>query len=316
MARNFEQIYQGEIMQDITDQSSPEVKLLVNTDFGLGNEGSLGPETVSDQNSVKDIADSKYVEQLRAERFFCMDDGIEELGGQLAGGIMTTEAAGETMRPDSKFRRQSELVAKTTSSLVDDGVEVWVHGDTNSGEEGCAANKFWRDILRLGGRTADTMAPTVWAFMVGLQHGQAAKRRQIREFIMAGAARAEDDSFWDATTQQIVEIAQANGAKYHEVDRVHKAACARIDLTPNIFNNAKYRQNHKTQDGLPLGALSITLGAYENNLIKRAERHGYDEVWVAEKSMTAAIFAVAACKKLGNNVAGHQLRLAVIGSRH
>jgi hypothetical protein len=316
MAQRFEQFQQGEFMQDIVDQPAQDVKLLIDTDFGSGNEGTLGPETVSDRNSVMDAAKPRYIEQMRAERWFCMDDGLEELGGQLPGGIMITEAAGETMNGQHRFERQSELVAVTTRELVEGGIEVWVHGDTQAGKAGCAANKYWRDILRTAGRNADVIGPTVWAVMTGVKLDHATKRGRIREFIEAGAEQAENDSFWDITAEELADIAVANGAKYHELDRTHKTAFARFDLTDNIFNNFLFRSDHKTEDGLPLGAFSMTFGAYKNNLIPRAEKHGYEEVWLADKMMQAAIFSAASSKKLGSPVAGHQLRLAVVGTRH
>lgn len=227
---------------------------------------------------------------------------------------MITEGYGATMSENPGYRRQSELVAATTKELVADGIEVWVHGDNHAGQEGCAANKHWRGILQLGGRTPDVIAPTVWAFMEGLDLGHAAKRSRIRDLIMTGAKRAEDESFWDISPGELVRIAVANGAKYHELEREHKTACTRVDLSPNIFDNHKFRTSHQTHDGLPLGAFSITLGAYKNNLLQRAEKHGYDEAWVANKVMEAAIFTVASSKKLGSPDLTRQLRLAVVGS--
>lgn len=301
-------------MTDIVDQPQPEVKLLIDTDFGGGNEGTLGPESISDRNSVKDVAKSRYVEQLRADRWFCMDDGLEELGGQLPGGIMITEAAGAAMSGQPGYARQSELVAELTRQLVDDGVEVWVHGDSGAGKAGCAANKHWRDIFRTADRTADVIGPTVWAVMTGVRLDHATRRGRIREFIDFGAKQADDESFWDITPAELTDIAVANGARYHELDRTHKTACVRFDLTPNIFNNHLFRKDHKTEDGLPLGAFSMTFGAYKDNLLARAAKHGWDEPRIADMMMQAAIFSVASSKKLGSPKPGSQLRLAVVGT--
>lgn len=165
------------------------------------------------------------------------------------------------------------------------------------------------------GRNADVIGPTVWAVMQGMKLDHASRRGRIREFITAGDEQARDDSFWDATPAELVDIAVANGAKYHELDRTHKTACARFDLTPNIFNNHLFRKDHKTEDGLPLGAFSMTFGAYKNNLLARAAKHGWDEAHMADMMMQAAIFSVASSKKLGSPKPGSQLRLAVVGTR-
>jgi hypothetical protein len=308
----FEQFQQGEFMQDIVDQPTAEVKLLIDTDFGKGNEGSLGPATEAEVLSVKDIADQKYVEQMRAERWFCMDDGIEDLGGQLPGGILITEAAGATMQDKLEYHRQSDLIAAQTRELVGDGIEVWVHGDTHAGKIGCAANAGKRATLKIGRQHMESVIRLAWPTMEFLNLARVVPKETAREFILAGAARAENDDFWDVSPAEVVDIAVANGANYHEPDRQHRTACVRLDLSPNIYNNGKYRQTHQSHDGQPLGALSVTLGAYKDNLLRRAVKHGHNEIWVAQKVLQAAIFSVEASKKLGNE----RLRLAVVGTQH
>ncbi len=114
---------------------------------------------------------------------------------------------------------------------------------------------------------------------------------------MIGGQRAEDETLWDATAEDLIDIAVENGAEYEEFEGAHHTAGPREDVSPHAFDNGSFRENHKTDDGHPLGALSLTYGLYDKQL--REER--FTEVEITDKVVGIMLHSTAmimlACKE-------------------
>lgn len=277
----------GEGVEMSKDPSEKEIVIVAKGDLGPKNQGGFGPETPAELNAVDLLAEERYAVKANNE-WHCMDDRLCACGGQLAGGRIWSEVAGELMDPAARPERISGVVALKTRELVELGNDVYDHGDEKNDEEGCAAKKFARNVLSFNAEHKELVAPLVWGVVEIMNLTDHIQPEDIEQAIDTGGQRAFDDAIWDADTKQLTQIIKDNGGKYEVLPGEHKIVALRTDTSENIFDNNAFREEFGS------GALSVTLGAYKSRL----QEESFSDSEVAAKVMHAALFAYGASKIL------------------
>lgn len=293
MSKNFEGEY---IMsrQDLIEQAT-KVRFLALNDLGEGNCGNFGPSSDEELAAVKQCNKNKYVGKETPDSH-CMDDRFEGYACQLPGNRAITEIAGDYMNPTVEARPLSELVATKVSELVEKQRVPYFHGDEHKGKAGCAANANLRAVLAYNDEYSELVASLAYT-RLRMNGIDSLEHEDIISAIKAGAERAADDSLWDVTPEQVVDIAEQCGAEVEIFKGDHNVAGSREDISKNTFNNGLFRNEHNSDDGKSLGLLSITYGAYINQL----KEDGFSKAEIADKMMHACLFTVGilklACKE-------------------
>lgn len=284
MPRNFE----GEFYRMPTSYTNEEsAQNLVISTLGPGNVGTIGPRSESEASQASDLGRPEY-QAPPAPESHCMDDRLEIYGIQLAGNRAVTEGACVYLDPLAEKLPLSENLAGIVEELNAKGAKPFFH-------VGCAA------LLVLSNRQA--LEFMIEAEQRPLLMGLADTRLRLLgidsrtpdNFDSAFNTAAESlaaEKLWDANADKLLAIAQQHGAGLDPIAGQHAAVGARWDMSPNIFDNTAFRRDHKTDDGGPLGALSISLGAY----FKQLETEGLTEPEVDQRLLQAVLFQLAVLK--------------------
>jgi len=287
--------------------------VLERTSLGPQNIGPFGPEgriaPGEYEDVVTDLGDERYSVPA-TNRVICMDDRLKrgekeqaeqhevhEADSQLGGSIPASETAAHYMDSSSAHHPVSFMYASTTREASDDGLVVVVHGDTTNGKGGCAANVKLREVLRFSAENSDIVAPLVWGSCIEMGLDEHISREDVHQSILTGEESANDDSLWDVTPEQRIDIAVANGAEYEEYEGEHYAVATRIDRTDRAFAKAKYVIDH-SKGGTMVSALSVSMGKYKQVAFERATMHGRSERDAALQVMRVMTFNLAANKML------------------
>jgi hypothetical protein len=283
--------FEGEFF--MTNQQSEEVVpvLIVSTgDLGSGNLGTFGPNSKTEAECTKDFANEKYV-CPPANESHCMDDRFEGTGIQLPGNRAHVEVIGDYMNPEVYPKPIIEATAQKVDELIGLGRRPFYHGDRHAGKAGCAANKYGRKTLAYNSEHRTQVARLAYNRMRILGFDKI-NEKQILVAIDMGGERAADERLWNGGAEEIVETAIAHGAGYEEFEGEHNTPGPREDISVNTFDNGSYRHDHHTDDGQPLGALSVTYGAYGEQLVD----DGLDDDEIETKMMNAVLTTIGILK--------------------
>lgn len=268
------------------EQAAPS-RIIAEGTLGRRNIGFIGPNSEREAYHAKDLGNEEYKSRSDIESH-CMDDRIESLGIQLAGNRAVTEAAASYMEPSCEAVPLSRQIERSVHELL-------AMGRTPNFHEGCAAI-----AVLAGGQALRYMSDQANREMV---MGLADARLRLlgidtispNDYEIAFDAAAENlskDALWDVTPEQIMEIAKQSGAGFDLTGSEHSAVGARWDVSEYTFDNAAFRRDHQSDEGRPMGALSVTLGAYK----KQLEEDGFYSEDVVQKMFRATLYAVAVLK--------------------
>lgn len=260
--------------------TSDELSILHVDDLGPDNLGSFGPKTTEEAAAVHNICKPEYIQPPTLETR-CMDDRLEVPSVQLPGSLLTTEVAADYMDGSSGIRPLSEMIKLKTAAILRRGRPVIIHQD-------CAAIKLQRTALAYIGANESNLLPRAWQRLRLMELTDHLTRDDLRSAAQLAGERVARDDLWDIDPEAVLAAAASRGAEVESFEGEHKAAGSRTDLSGQIFDNGAFRRDHKSADGAPLGMLSITLGAYANQL----REDGFGEPEVARKVMQATLFTL------------------------
>ncbi len=300
---NFEGV---EYMPRITnEQDDNGLKFLELDLLGKGNCGQFGPVSERELEAVRDCAKNKYIGP-ESKDSHCMDDGFEGGTCQLPGNRAIAEIAGEYMDASLEARPLSLVLPEKVEELIAMDRMPWFHGDNKLGKAGCAALTLLcnADALRYNYEHKEVVAGLVYTRLrrAGVDSLEIS---DIEREIEVGAKRASDKSLWDLEPSEAFELAARHGASTEILERKHRVAGSREDVSPNSFINGLFRNEHISEDRHPLGMLSITYGLYLNQL--RQDEFSDDEI--ARKLMQSGLFTVGVLKLASI----HELPAAIVG---
>lgn len=304
MRQNPEIIFDG---QSSTEQHMPYAATVV--DLGQGNEGQFGPTAETEDRYdafVEEVENPEY-RRKPTGNWICVDgreavegaiDDGEHADGQMPGSLPITNTAGDLM-DDAVDAPLSVLVAKNTKQAVADGHEVTVHGDDHNGKDGCAANAKMRATLAKIAANGDIIAPRVWTFCEATRLSQWVTPEDVMAAIVAAGERAKDDSVWDATPAEVVDIAVANGAKYQVLKGSHQEQAVVAPLE-GTYATQTFAKDHPTEDGGRNELFGMSAGEYVKTTLADETGRGATERDAALKAMRGLVYGTGLCKKIGN----------------
>ncbi len=278
-------------------------------DMGANNVGALGPAGLDDEkrHQVAQALIAPEYSLPASNRWICIDGRCSpnEMGlvderldadPQTAGSIPNTDTAVSYMGDPSTHRPRSEVVAKATTSAIEDGLAVVVHGDEAKRKAGCAANALLREVLSFSSDNIEVLAPSLWRACQNLGLDQWISEDDVYESATNGKAAAANDELWDCTPEEVVDIAIEAGAEYEEYQGAHGEVIDREDHTEGAFAKPLFNQDHSKDR--PIQVFSTSAGKYKSEAFRRAGLHGRSEREAALDTMRAKLFNRAAKKML------------------
>ncbi|MEK7600112.1 MAG: hypothetical protein AAB462_03710 [Patescibacteria group bacterium] len=307
------EISNGELSAE--QQAGPEMNgiQVAVTDLGPRNKGTFGPHAgiaEADCVAIAEAAASEAYTREPTNRWRCVDgrQSPEEVQGagrvgeayadpQIAGSIPVSETAAAFMDEPTSHKPHSQNLADKTRQAIEDGLEVIVHGDDANHKAGCKANVDVRNALLFNAENSDVVVPKVWEISkaLGLQHW--IDEDDVTKSVVSGAVAAKNDSLWDVTPEQAVDIMVANGAEYEELVDVHSEMTERVDITPTTFDKTSFIQDHSTPAS-KVQAFAASLGCYKQEAFRRAAIHGQHEREAALQTMRVVLFNAGLSKTL------------------
>jgi hypothetical protein len=277
------------------------------TDLGSGNKGQIAAsDLTSEQRNqlVADISNAKYIRKT-TRKFRCVDgrtpeDGLKAPDGmadpQEAGGAAISEAAADLMtsHPESV----SQLVTENVKANIDNGFSVVVHGDDKHGKEGCGANKHLRAILRSNAENTEVVTDIAWTLCQALGLEAHVSKDDIRNLIATGKQNADTEALWDATPEEITDLAIKHGAMYEELIEDHMERAIVVDIGEEAFDEEQFMKDHIRPDGKPIEVFVASLGAIKAKLFEIARSVGQSEKTAARKMMGVVLFNIGVPKEL------------------
>jgi hypothetical protein len=284
--------FEGEryMPQSDIDQQTGSFSVLAWNQLGKECLGYFGPSSEAEAKLANDYADPEYRKPATDESY-CMDDRFEGYGIQLPGNRALAEIAGIYTDSMAHALPLSRLTALKVRELVELGNPPVFHGDETSHKKGCAANLNLRASLAYNAENARAISNMARdrLRMLGVDN---VRQEDLRRMIEMGGARAVDDSLWDVDAEDVIDIATDAGAGYVEFKGAHHTPGAREDITESTFDNGAFRASHATDDGHPAGALSLTYGAYLNQLFE----NGFSEEKITKMVSGVILYSVSILK--------------------
>lgn len=258
------------------------------SDFGPGNGGDFGPSD-SEIRALEDLSEERYWGPSRPESG-CMDDRLEGLRVQMAGNRAVTEVVAEYMDRHLEATPQSRALARKINELITMGRMPVFHLK-------CAALAKQRDVLVYNTQNPDAVVDSAWSVLEALGSTEFLTQQQLKDAIKIGGQRAQDEDLWDASAEELYEIAAENGAVVEDTPGEHHVAANLNNLSENGFNNEQFKTEHQADDGEPLGLLVVSYAAYRKQLLE----DGFSEADTAKKLMRAALFNVGTQKAINKD---------------
>lgn len=277
------------------------------TDLGRGNKGSISASDLSideKRRVIEDVARPIYGKQA-TKRFRCVDGRTPEEGTktsagmadpQEAGGAAISETAADLMQ--SKPAKLTDLVVKNIQANQLNGFKVVLHGDDKHGKSGCGANKHLRAILRSNAENEAVITPMAWTLCQQLSLDKFVTQDDIKTSILTGRQNANNDALWDATPEQIVDLAMSHGADYEELIEEHMERLIVVDISEGAFDEEQFMKDHVRPDGKPIEAFVASLGAIKAKLFTIARATGQSEASAARKMLGVILFNIGVPKEL------------------
>lgn len=277
------------------------------TDLGPGNTGTISAADVPPARRaelIKAVANPEYRKRA-TNRFRCVDGRTPEGGLQApegmadpqeAGGAAVSETAADFMDAEQTFTL-SEGVARNTKANVDNGYPVVIHGDDHKGKKGCLANLKMRETLWANAENIEVVAPKAWTVATELGLDRWLTEDDVTEKIVAGKNSADDDKRWDATAEEVVDIALDNGAEYEELVEEHMERLAVVDVSPDAWSEEQFMKDHTNEAGDPIEAFVVSIGAVRDKLMDIARKTGQTERAAASKTLGVLLFNIGLTKQ-------------------
>jgi len=299
------------------DTTTLQHELPTIVDLGSGNKGNIGPARLGIDDIGKITIELSCQEYRRkaSKAYDCVDgrnrnevrrENVNELGlVQVPGGKPIQDSSIRLMRvrKDSKLpgNRLSRVLAEQTRIAVDEGYEIFVHGDDSHGKDGCAANKLQRDILISNAKNANIVLPLVWDLSTKFGLNIWIDQGDISDLIVVGNDNAHDDDLWDATPSEKADIIVDNGGKYVEVIGEHTEVVAAAVIDANEAINSKdFADKHVMPDGTNLGALVATLGRSIADIFKNTNTEE-DKKEAALNAAASLLWTIGTLKEIGDD---------------
>lgn len=309
-------IFMGERMEDRMATT------VISTDLGPNNKGSIGPTHLDDSKRSQiddDISKPEYRVGINSNEWHCVDDRFlvdpetgEEYPGQIAGSVPVSETAAEFMiNKDPK--KLSEVLAAKTLRAVNEGLEVFVHGDEAHGKDGCGANSKLRMTLQSNAENVDHVAPRKLALgkAVGLDKFGITEDDVVGLIIQGGRA-ANQDELWDVDASDSIDIMVANGAIYEEYKGPHYGVKVVVETDKDkTFNGSKFSEDHTFEDADPEKVFVASLGAYVEKAFERGRANGRSDYDIALECYAVIAFQVGVPKEIGNE----NLEVAILANQ-
>lgn len=284
-----------------------------NVDLGPNTIGTFGPAPGLPSEMLdkarSNIGSHEY-SRTPSNRWICVDGRLTEAQWEdfgeneygeadpaIPGGIVVSETGDVYMQEPDAHKPRSVVTAEVTLQAVADDVNVVIHGDNTKGKEGCKANSDLRGGLSFAAQNSDIVVPLAWTILGALDVQKHINQDEIARAIINGDQAAQNDSIWDVTASEVVDIAVANGAEYEELVGEHVEAFERADVTPNAFAKTEFAHHHSSDEHM-VNVLSASLGAYAAECYRRAEINGENSRDAAMKIMRVTTLSVAMSKML------------------
>lgn len=279
--------YPGENMSK--QQYEEKIRIISQDDLGPGNQGEFGPVSSAESEFINDVGDERYWGP-RQEKSACMDDRLEGLRLHLAGNRAITEAAAQYLDRRAEALPLSKNMARTVNQLtVMDRVPVF--------HKKCAAIASIRQALEYAGEREGAVIGEVWKKLDRLGATEFITMQQLSNAINTGRQNSQVESIWDSTPDQLMKIAEDNGAEIEETPGNHKVAGNLDNMSSQGFNNGLYRSEHTADDGQPMGMLTIDWLGYRDQLAE----DGFSDPDIARQLMRSGIFIVAVQKMINKD---------------
>ena len=273
-----------------TDMSQAEdVKVIAVGDLGPGNAGEFGPSTEAELESLKDVQNEAYWGPRRPESA-CMDDRLKGLRLHLAGNRAVTEVAGDYMDRRQEQSPLSDAMGRKVHALAAMGRDPVFHLK-------CAALAAIKPTLGYNVANEDEVVDTLWPKLDMIGATEFLTQQQLRNSIKTGGFMAREAKFWDSTPEQLMEIAQKNGAEVEDAPGEHHVAGNLDNMSALGFNNGLFRSEHAANDGEPLGLLTIDWEGYRDQLLD----DGYSDADAARMLMRGGLFIVGVQKQINKD---------------
>jgi hypothetical protein len=130
--------------------------------------------------------------------------------------------------------------------------------------------------------------------------------------IVAGAKSAEDDSIWDTTAAERVEIAVQNGATYVECQGKHTERAIFAKVSEGAFDKDQYNHDHTRPDGVIDEAFAASMGEYAKVAFEDAQKEGLSEREAALKALGFILWNIGTPKDLTAEEKGNGEALPVV----
>lgn len=281
-------------------------------DLGPNNDGAFGPRALyanDPERLAAEVAPNKYRRRFSGV-WRCVDgrgraDGAVEdpevADAQTPGSLPFTNTAGDLMDSRRSGPRVSECVARNTREAVEGGKKVKVHGDDHGhrqNKSGCAANRDMRLAFRHIGANADIIAPSVWMLVQAKGLDQHVTQDDVADAITTAGRIAEDDSVWDVTAEQAIDIALENGAEYEELTGPHMEQGAAVELDDDTaFAARQFAADHQHEDGEDQLFVE-TIGIYVKTIMEDGKKVGIPPRESALKAMRGLVYCIGLPKKI------------------
>jgi len=270
-------------------QEQEQISIISIGDMGPGNIGEFGPGSDNELAAVQDAADERYWGP-RLDKSACMDDRLEGLRLHLAGNRAVTEAAANYLDRRAEALPLSKNMARTVNQLV-------VMGRIPVFHKKCAALASIREGLAYAGGNADEVVQVLWPQLDQLGATEFLTEQQLYTSVKAGHNNSQLDALWDSTPEQLMAIAEENGAEIEETPGSHKVAANLDNLSKLGFNNGLFRVEHPGDDNEPMGMLTIDWLGYRDQLLE----DGFSEEDTARVLMRSGIFIVSIQKMINKD---------------
>ena len=177
-----------------------------------------------------------------------------------------------------------------------------VHGDAEFGKRGCAATRQMRIVLAYAAQNAEILAPTVWSLCAAYGLDKlGVDERGLVEALLAGGQSANHNDTWDATPEQIIDIAVKNGASYVDLIGLHQERFVGLQLeTDKVFDNRAFAEDHLDEAGKEQQAFAVALGKYIHDTVDERVAAGEMPHQAALHAMRGIAYTLALTKSIVN----------------
>ena len=166
---------------------------------------------------------------------------------------------------------------------------------------GCVANAGMRDVLGFLVINSDIILPTAWELLKVAELDDVLTQEDLVQSALSANSAANNDNLWDATPEEVIDLAVANGAEYMDLVRDHNEKATRADMSKRgAFAKARFILDHMVGND-QIQAFSASFGAYATITFERAAMHNVSRRDAALQIARVYLYNIALTKKLKND---------------